>query len=142
MEQILEIFGQSNKDFISKIFIYKKYNKNVILSYNIININAEVKIQNRCTEQVPKRNLWGSCRKKYVKNYHNCFSQLNNQGNDRPWWPSSLSRHVSNPSKDRCLGPRFESPLGITLSEQVHYTIIYTQEPCFFHLWKPWFCWT
>ena len=28
---------------------------------------------------------------------------------DRLQWPSCLSRHVSNSSRDRCLGPRFES---------------------------------
>ena len=34
---------------------------------------------------------------------------------NRPWWLSGLSRHVSNSSRDRGLGPRFESPLGITI---------------------------
>ena len=29
----------------------------------------------------------------------------------RSWWPSGLSRHVSNSSRDRVLGPRFESHL-------------------------------
>ena len=30
---------------------------------------------------------------------------------NRPWSPSGLSRHVSNSSRDRCLGLRFKSPL-------------------------------
>ena len=30
---------------------------------------------------------------------------------DRPWWLSGRSRHVSNWSRDRHLGPRFESRL-------------------------------
>ena len=30
---------------------------------------------------------------------------------NRLWWPSGLSRHVSNSSRDRSLGPRFESHL-------------------------------
>ena len=34
---------------------------------------------------------------------------------NRPWWPSGLSRHVSISSRDRCSGPRFISPLGITI---------------------------
>ena len=32
---------------------------------------------------------------------------------DRPWWPSGLSNHVSNSSRDRHLGPRLESRLGL-----------------------------
>ena len=30
---------------------------------------------------------------------------------NRPWWPSGLSHHVSNSSRDICLGPRFKIPL-------------------------------
>ena len=30
-------------------------------------------------------------------------------------WPRRLSRHVSNSSRDRGLGPRFKSPLVITV---------------------------
>ena len=33
-------------------------------------------------------------------------------GINRPWWPSGLIHHVSNSSRDRQLGPRFESSLG------------------------------
>ena len=36
----------------------------------------------------------------------------------QPWWPSGLSRHVSNSSRDRSLGPRFESPLLLILIAQ------------------------
>ena len=32
-----------------------------------------------------------------------------------PWWLSGLSHHVSNSSRDRRLGPRFKSPLGIMI---------------------------
>ena len=32
---------------------------------------------------------------------------------NRHWWPSGLSRHVSNSSRDRCLGPRFEACSGL-----------------------------
>ena len=32
------------------------------------------------------------------------------------WLSSGLSRYVSNSSRDRRFGPRFESPLGITIS--------------------------
>ena len=34
----------------------------------------------------------------------------------RPWQPSGASRHASNSSRNRRLGPRFESLLGITIS--------------------------
>ena len=33
-------------------------------------------------------------------------------GHNRPRWPSGLSHHVSNSSRDRDLGPRFEYRLG------------------------------
>ena len=32
---------------------------------------------------------------------------------NRPWWPSGLSNHVSNSSRNRCLGPRFKSCAGL-----------------------------
>ena len=40
----------------------------------------------------------------------------NKMNGDRRWWPSGLIRHVSNSIRDSCLGPRFESPLEITIS--------------------------
>ena len=39
-----------------------------------------------------------------------------NSKNNRPWWPSGLSHYVSNSSRDRHIGPRFKSPLEITIS--------------------------
>ena len=32
---------------------------------------------------------------------------------NRPWWPSSLSHHVSNSSRNRRLGPRFKCGSGL-----------------------------
>ena len=38
----------------------------------------------------------------------------------RPCWPSGLNHHVSNSSRGRCLGPRIESPLGITILKVIY----------------------
>ena len=48
------------------------------------------------------------------KSYRTCllqFQAIISLHLNWPWGPSGLSRHVSNSSRDRGLGPRFESRL-------------------------------
>ena len=58
----------------------------------------------------PVFHLWS------LSNRQSCYAtrlivlDLNNIFLNWPWWPSGLSSHVSNSSRDRGLGPRFESP--------------------------------
>ena len=51
-----------------------------------------------------------------VAHFFGCENPLCN----RPWWPSDLSRHVSNSSKDRCLGPGSNPPWGMYLYRPIN----------------------